>query len=146
MPSLEESLLPNETLFYKSQVHYVVFAFPVLLFIISIACFQVYYLKSMALLFFVIGIGLTLISLVTYAFSEFAVTNKRVLIKRGLLTQTVTGLMLEKIESIQVKQDIPARILNYGDIDIIGTGSSDDHISQIQAPYEFRNAVLKAMQ
>lgn len=146
MSAVENHLLSNETIQYKSRVHSIVFILPLIFFIIAVACYMgPFYLHTMAFLFFVIGISLFIMSLITYNFSEFAVTSKRVLIKRGLLTETVTELMLEKIETVQVRQDIFGRIFNYGDVDIIGIGSSNDRLLQIESPYEFRNAVLKAM-
>lgn len=147
MPSIEDSLLKDEKINYTSQVHWIVFAMPALFYFLGAAFyFSPAYLQPLAMLLFFAAISLSLMSLVTYLFSEFAVTDQRVFIKRGMLTQTVMGIMLSKIESIQVRQSIPGRLFNYGDIDIIGTGSTDDHISQIRSPYQFRKAVMEAME
>lgn len=146
MPSIEDSLVKDEKIKYKTQEHWIIFVTPVILFVIGFVCyFYEYYLHTVALLLYFAGLFFAINSLITYVFSEFAVTNQRVFIKRGMLSQTVMGIMLSKIESIQVRQSIPGRLFNYGDIDIIGTGSTDDHISQVRSPYEFRKAVMEAM-
>jgi len=54
--------------------------------------------------------------------SEFAVTNKRVLIKTGLVRRHSLETLLSKIESIGVAQSILGRILGFGTIVISGNG------------------------
>ncbi|MGN6295653.1 MAG: PH domain-containing protein [Ginsengibacter sp.] len=56
--------------------------------------------------------------------SESAVTNKRVLIKNGILRTQSFEIMLNKVEAIYVEQNIIDRIVNSGTIIIKGTGGS----------------------
>lgn len=146
MPTIEEGLLKGEKIIYKTGVHWIVFTLPASIFILGIIFYELqFYLRNIAVLLFVIALVLGWMSFSIYFFSEFAVTNQRVLVKRGMLTQTIMEITFNKIESIQVKQDITGRLFGYGDIDIVGVGSTDDHITQITMPYEFRKAVLEVM-
>jgi uncharacterized membrane protein YdbT with pleckstrin-like domain len=69
---------------------------------------------------------------------EFAITNKRVIIKTGLISRRTLEMNLSKIESVNVNQSILGRILGYGTITVIGTGGTRESFPKIQKPLEFR--------
>ena len=70
--------------------------------------------------------------------SEFAITNKRVIIKTGLLSRKTIEMNLSKIESVNVDQTILGRILGFGDITIVGTGGTKETFHKIKRPLTFR--------
>ncbi len=70
--------------------------------------------------------------------SEFAITNKRVIMKVGLIWRKALEMNLSKIESVNVDQTIMGRILGYGAITIIGTGGTRESFHRISKPMEFR--------
>ena len=51
---------------------------------------------------------------------EFAITNRRVIIKTGLISRKTFEMNLSKIESVNIDQTILGRILGYGTIIIVG--------------------------
>ncbi|MFN8276468.1 MAG: PH domain-containing protein [Chitinophagales bacterium] len=69
---------------------------------------------------------------------EFAITNKRVVIKQGLVSRKTFEMNLNKIESVNVDQPVMGRILDYGTITIIGTGGTRESFTDIRKPLEFR--------
>ena len=69
---------------------------------------------------------------------EFAITNKRVIIKTGLIRRKTVELNLSKIESVNVVQSVLGRILGYGSIQIIGTGGTREIFPNIKKPLMFR--------
>jgi uncharacterized membrane protein YdbT with pleckstrin-like domain len=69
---------------------------------------------------------------------EFAITNKRIIVKTGLIQRHTLEMNLSKIESVNVDQSIMGRILGYGTITIIGTGGTRESFPNIQRPMEFR--------
>lgn len=71
---------------------------------------------------------------------EFAITNKRVIIKTGLFSRKTLEMNLSKIESVNVDQSIMGRIFGYGTIKIIGTGGTREEFPNIQKPLQFRKA------
>lgn len=92
---------------------------------------------------FLIFVGLFILGL-TYlriSSSEFAVTDKRVLIKVGILKTQSLETMLNKIEGIHVEQGIIAKMVNSGSIVVKGTGGTNNPFSNIDKPFEFRSAV-----
>jgi len=70
--------------------------------------------------------------------TELVMTNRRIIAKFGLVSRNTFELNLSKIESIRVEQGILGRILNYGDVFVIGTGGSKEPITRISHPLEFR--------
>ena len=73
--------------------------------------------------------------------SDFAVTNKRVMMKVGVFGTRSIELLLSKIEAIAVNQSFSGRIFGYGDIVVTGSGGTREAFSRIQGPLEFRRAV-----
>ncbi|TAG52530.1 MAG: PH domain-containing protein [Cytophagales bacterium] len=92
---------------------------------------------------FLIFVGLIILGL-TYlriSTSEFAVTDKRVLIKVGIIKTQSLETMLNKVEGIQVEQGIIGKMVNSGSIVVKGTGGTNNPFSNIDKPFEFRSAV-----
>jgi uncharacterized membrane protein YdbT with pleckstrin-like domain len=74
-----------------------------------------------------------------------AVTNKRVLVKTGMISRNTTEMMLGKIESIVVNQGILGRMLSYGTIIVRGTGGTPEPFARIAHPLEFRKQVQQEL-
>jgi len=83
---------------------------------------------------------LGLLPLIEYWTSEFAVTNKRVIMKVGWVARRVLELNLNKIESVNVDQSFLGRLLGYGTITVIGTGGTRETFDRITDPLAFRRA------
>ena len=71
---------------------------------------------------------------------EFAITNKRVVIKTGLISRKTVEMNLSKIESVNVDQSIFGRLFGFGSIQIIGTGGTKEEFKNIASPLKFRKA------
>lgn len=76
--------------------------------------------------------------LIAVSTSEFAITNKRVIIKVGLISRRTLEMNLNKIESVNVNQGILGRLLGYGTIVVVGTGGTKEPFSSIADPLKFR--------
>ncbi|MEN3346924.1 MAG: hypothetical protein V7632_559, partial [Bradyrhizobium sp.] len=73
--------------------------------------------------------------------TETDVTNLRVVHKTGFITRKTFEMSLDKIESVDVYQSIMGRILNYGDVMILGVGEGKQKITTIASPLAFRSAI-----
>lgn len=69
---------------------------------------------------------------------EFAITNKRVIIKTGIISRETLEMNLSKVETVNVDQSILGRILGYGSITVKGTGGTSEIFENIRKPIEFR--------
>ena len=75
---------------------------------------------------------------------EFVITNKRIIIKKGLISLWTLEMNLQKIETVNVEQSIFGRIFGYGCLTIIGTGGTREKFYLIKKPIEFRKAFMEA--
>lgn len=81
-------------------------------------------------------------SFISYFFktNEYVLTNKRILIKEGLISRRTVEINLSKSESINVDQSILGRLLGYGSLTVIGTGGTRETCAHISNPLAFRRA------
>jgi uncharacterized membrane protein YdbT with pleckstrin-like domain len=58
-------------------------------------------------------------------FTEQGVTNKRVILKRGIISRKTEEMKLGSIETVEIDQGVLGRIFGYGAVKITGRGLSD---------------------
>jgi uncharacterized membrane protein YdbT with pleckstrin-like domain len=73
--------------------------------------------------------------------TETDVTDLRVVHKTGFIQRRTFEMSLDKVESVDVNQSILGRILNYGDVTILGVGEGKETISTIASPLAFRSYI-----
>ena len=73
--------------------------------------------------------------------TETDVTTMRVVHKTGFIKRRTFEMALDKVESVDVNQSILGRILNYGDVTILGVGEGKETISTIASPLAFRSHI-----
>ena len=73
--------------------------------------------------------------------TEIAVTDRRIIYKRGFIRRRTIEMHLDKVESVDVDQTILGRIFNYGDIIIRGVGVGIEPLTNVDSPIAFRNHV-----
>jgi uncharacterized membrane protein YdbT with pleckstrin-like domain len=93
------------------------------------------------LVLLVAGLTGAVAGFIRQATSEFAVTSRRVIVKTGFLSRSTIEIQLSKVESVEVKQDILGRLLNFGSIIVAGTGGTREPFTMIDDPLQFRRAV-----
>ena len=149
MSYVDKHLLENEKVVYRARVHRVIFLPPLALAFLGILLsFLIYYqlnsgkaAEIVGAVFLILVILLAVPRYIRYVTSEFAVTNKRVIVKVGLFYRDTLELVLAKVETIGVEQTILGRILNYGTIIVTGTGGTKEPFKDIAKPLEFRQHV-----
>jgi uncharacterized membrane protein YdbT with pleckstrin-like domain len=141
MGYIDNNLLPNEQITYRAKLHWIIYTLPIFLIAIAI-------LVAFASHGWIAGMVLGGLGVMTFVppwirsvSSEFAITNKRVLIKIGLIRRHSLELLLQKVEGIGVDQGIAGRILGYGTITVSGTGGTKESFELISNPLEFRRQV-----
>lgn len=151
MSYVDQNLLPQETVVYSTKLHWVIYLSPIVFFAISVLIYigthGHHHIKGgghVALLFFAIGLVLFLIRKIKSSSAEFAVTNKRVVIKVGVFQRHSVEVLLSKVESVGVDQGVLGKMLGYGTIIISGTGGTKEPFVLVNNPLEFRRQVLIA--
>lgn len=79
------------------------------------------------------------------ATTEIAITNRRLIYKRGIVARFVDEMSVDRIEGIIVQQSILGRILGYGRVVIRGMGVGAVVLPpMIERPVDLRRAVEHA--
>jgi uncharacterized membrane protein YdbT with pleckstrin-like domain len=111
---VQSTLIAGERVVYETRPHWIIFVT----------------LRSLFTLF--------IAPLIDRMSSEFVVTNRRVIIKIGLITRHILEMNLSKIESVNVDQTLMGRMLGYGSITLVGSGGTKEVFQNIENPLEFR--------
>lgn len=153
MSYIDETLMPEEVVLYRTKPHWIIFSPAVGWFFLAIlilfvapdfplASLPVYSHYSVTDIFGLCILGVSIISgivsYITYQTSEYGITNRRILMKVGFISRSSLEMLLQRVESIHVYQSIAGRIFNYGSIIISGTGGSKDPFPNIPEPLLFR--------
>ena len=145
MSYVDDHLLPGERVVYRAFIHKLSFLGPIALAIIlaigGIVSLANADMPIISIALFVAALLPLLWTYILYTSSEFAVTDKRVIIKIGFIQRRTVETMLSKVEGIEVNQGIVGRMLDYGTIVISGTGGTKETFRNIAAPLEFRRQV-----
>jgi uncharacterized membrane protein YdbT with pleckstrin-like domain len=90
-------------------------------------------------------IGITLfVALYVYLrlkYQEQGVTNKRVVLKRGIIGRQTEEMKLKSIETVEIDQGILGRMLGYGTVKITGRGLSDILFKGIDDPIAVKRMI-----
>jgi uncharacterized membrane protein YdbT with pleckstrin-like domain len=86
----------------------------------------------------VIGVVVIMVALIRRGTSELVLTDRRIIAKRGFIARATVEMTLAKVESLHVNQGLFGRMLNYGDVTVVGTGSSLEPLRGICGPLELR--------
>jgi uncharacterized membrane protein YdbT with pleckstrin-like domain len=148
MSYIAHSLGQNETLHYRAHFHplYSVAAWGLLIaFLVFGALVHNSGMAWVAWLAVLIGLATFLTIMGPIWATEIGVTNQRLIMKRGLLRRTTTELQLRAIEEVRLKQTLLGRLLNYGRIEIHGTGVDDLSLPPVADPVALQRAIQSAI-
>ncbi len=101
-------------------------------------------IKIMSFLVLVLGLFKYAHMMIIKMTTEIAVTNKRIIYKRGLVARYVGEMNIDRIEGVNVLQGVLGRIFNFGRIMVRGMGVGEVVLPTIDDPIKFRRAIEKA--
>lgn len=148
---IDEILQPGEKVLYSTNAHWVFYLPAILAWLVAAVLLVLSRLTttdSVVLLCLATAAVVALAALYWTArawfhrlTTETDVTNRRVVHKTGFIKRRTFEMALDKVESVDVNQSIAGRMLNYGDVTIMGVGEGRETISTIAEPLAFRNAI-----
>ena len=145
MTYIDDSLLPNEHVAFRARLSRAIFLGPAFLFafglLLSLGGREG---AAISVIFLLVGISSGVTRYINFVTSEFAVTDKRVIFKIGVLRRRTLELQLSKLEAVTVNQGIIGRLFGYGDIIVTGTGGTKEPFKMIDSVLDFRRAVQEA--
>jgi uncharacterized membrane protein YdbT with pleckstrin-like domain len=150
MSYAQRVLQPGETVRHVSRLHWIVSLPGFILTFLGIVVFTlrdragadlVPVTTALATILFAVGLIALLVSWFRRWTTEIAVTDRRIIYKRGFIRRHTIEIHMDKVESVDVDQSVPGRIFGYGTIVIHGTGSSTEPLRMIESPIALRNQV-----
>lgn len=140
MGYIENNLVDGERVLYRAKISWTIFFLPVLLSIILI--WLASKIAPIAVIIVVIfGIFVIGSSLLTFLTTEFALTDRRIIAKKGIFRQRSLEIMLNKIESVSISQSLGQRILGFGTVTVTGSGGTEEYFKSISRPTELQKQV-----
>lgn len=101
-------------------------------------------IRGVSFLFFIFGLVKFAHMMVIKVTTEIAITNTRLVYKRGLVARQVGEISIDRIEGVNVLQSILGRLFNYGRVMIRGMGVGEVVLPPIEDPISFRRAIEEA--
>lgn len=77
--------------------------------------------------------------------SEFVVTERRLIVKRGWLTTRTNEALLTKLGTIGVEQGLLGRALGFGNVCVKGPGGAQEILESISDPIRFSREIQGQM-
>ena len=134
MSYIQNNLQAGEEIKYKADIHWYIFAYPVILLLLS-----AFFSSAQTGLFQLIKRILLKMG------AEYVVTNKKVILKSGILNRDALELVLNKCEGIRINQSLMGRMLGFGSI-VVTTGGVTNKFDFITNPIKFRNEINAQIQ
>ena len=142
MSYIDETLLPDEHVVYRTALHWIIFLRPVLVILVGLAlliAFRTVPLVGAPIL--LLGVLLLFAPLVAYWSTEFGVTDKRMIVKVGFIRRRTLELLLRQVEALSVDQSLSGRMFDYGTITLSGTGGVREVFHRVREPLELRRRI-----
>ena len=147
MSYIQNNLQAGEEIKYKADIHWYIFAYPVILLLLS-----AFFSSAQTGLFYYVSILLLLSGLfqlikriLLKMGAEYVVTNKKVILKSGILNRDALELVLNKCEGIRINKSLMGRMLGFGSI-VVTTGGVTNKFDFITNPIKFRNEINAQIQ
>jgi uncharacterized membrane protein YdbT with pleckstrin-like domain len=149
---VDRVLQPGEAVRVRGHLHWIIFLQPLLLTAVAIVIAAGTWFaltdQTLRIVGYVVAALLAGVALVGFirgmivkATTEFAVTDHRIIVKRGFISLHTVEMNVDKVESVDVDQTIAGRLLGYGEVTVHGVGARWDPIAGIADPLGFRTAI-----
>ena len=147
MSYIQRILQDGEQVRYTAKMHWIAYVPALLAFLAGVVlaimaqAWSAPVLYYLAVLVLVVALIHFLVLWIVRWTTEIAVTDRRVIYKTGLISRETNEMNMDKVESVKVDQSILARLLDYGDVTVLGTGAGFEPLRKIAAPLSLRNHI-----
>jgi uncharacterized membrane protein YdbT with pleckstrin-like domain len=149
MSYVERVLQPGEQVRHISSIHWILYWPGVAVALLAVAAYWFGETRWLPRAWQYTAYALALVAVVLLAkewlqwwITEIAVTNRRVIYKRGLIRLQTNEMNMDKVESVQVNQSVLGRMFDFGTVKIFGTGEGFEALRTIAGPIKLRNSII----
>jgi uncharacterized membrane protein YdbT with pleckstrin-like domain len=152
MSYIDRHLVPDEQVVFRTRLHPIVLGSTITFAACVVGATVLIIVRNelapeTVRLLWLAAAGVILVSLappvLRWRTSEFAVTNRRVLVKIGLLSVHTVELLLPKVEAMSVDQSFAGRVLGYGTLRLSGSGGTVEVFPRVARPEGLREALVE---
>jgi uncharacterized membrane protein YdbT with pleckstrin-like domain len=151
MSYVKHVIQPNEKILRVGKKHWIVYGRAILFLVIGVVLLLLEYIFFDSELAIVVTAALFGVLALGYAARgwferwtiEIAVTDKRIIYKTGFINRHTQEMNMDKVARVDVDQTILGRFLDFGSIEILGTGGAAgfERLDEIDSPIKLRNAI-----
>ena len=148
MSYVQRVLQPGEQVRHISSIHWIAYWPGIVAVLLAVVAYWLSETRHLSGIWRFTAYALALIAVVLLVqrwfqwwVTEIAVTNRRVIYKKGLIRRQTNEMNMDKVESVQIVQSILGRMLDYGDVKLLGTGEGFETLRTIASPIELRNSI-----
>lgn len=128
----EKLLAPGESIAFELKPHWRALLWPVIVLIVEVfVASWLFFVTSNSLLrWIILGVAVViflwqaLLPFLRWLTTQFVFTNRRIIVRRGLVTKQGRDMPLSKVNNVSFEVSLMGRILNYGTLQI--ESASDD--------------------
>jgi uncharacterized membrane protein YdbT with pleckstrin-like domain len=144
MSYIDRNILPEEEIIFRTKKHKIIFLYPVIwtLFSIYASLYMQHNVVLAKLIWtpWVVAVIFWGNTGLDYLVSEFAVTNKRVMMREGFFIRHANEVRLSTISQVNIEQSLIGQVLDYGTVSL-NTFGAFDAFPLIAKPTLFQRAV-----
>jgi len=135
MGYIDDNLVSGEEVLYEAHISLLGFIVPgIMLASLWYIAAQIHQAFNILMIF----VGIYILGRIAIAVlsTEFALTNKRIVAKTGFVSRKSIEILLSKLESISVTQNVDGRIFGFGTVIVVGSGGTMQEFKMIDKPME----------
>ncbi len=144
MSYVQRVLQPGEQVRHISSIHWIVYWPGIVVALLAVVAYWRGW-EYVAYAFALVAVGLVVQQWFQWWVTEIAVTDRRVIYKKGFIRRQTNEMNMDKVESVKIDQSIIGRMLDYGNVKILGTGEGFETLRTIPSPIELRNSIITGM-
>jgi uncharacterized membrane protein YdbT with pleckstrin-like domain len=135
-------LMQGEQVVFKGKIHWIIFIPSAIVLAIGEALMLGWSAgPGMGKVILTLGAFFFFRAFMTYNSNEVIITDKRLILKHGIIAQHIFISPLKNIEAVNMRKPIFGAFLDYGTITISGTGKSSATIHHLRQPESFQQAM-----
>ncbi len=135
---LEDILVKGEEVILEGRIHVGIYWQTLVVFLFAVGL--AFYVFPLGVLMAVVAVCMFAYNTMRKSIFMLVLTNKRVLVRYGILQVDVVDMRFDKIESIEMERMLPGYLMGYANVVIMGTGQRYIVIPYVENAREFRQA------
>lgn len=137
----------DEEIQYRAHLHWVILFRPFIAGLVGLTVlaigmrFDRDIIRLAGGVFLALAVLQVVLEVISYFTCIYQVTNRRVIMRTGVLRVHSVEVLLMKVESIVVEKSFLGQMMGFGTLVVIGTGGTREPFPNIEEPEHFRQAV-----